>query len=62
MDGIYLHFWGNLFQRCEEEIQYILHFIIPTLQGIHGYQEEWLGGGQGFCSNTGEVHVPEELQ
>ena len=62
MDERDIHWWGNLLINCKAEIQPLLHLITTTIQGLHGYQEEWVGLGQGFHSRTGEGHGPEEVQ
>ena len=61
MDELDIHFWGNLFRNFESAIQPLLNLIIPTLQGLHGDQEERVGGGQGVHSRSREGHVTEEL-
>ena len=52
---------GEKFRNVKAEIHPLLHLIMPTLQGIHGDQEGWVGGGQGFHSRACEGHGTEEV-
>ena len=36
---------SNIFKNCEPAIDPLLNLIMNNLQGLHGEQEEWVGGG-----------------
>ena len=38
IDKQYLYCWRNLFRNFGWELQPILHLLMPTLQGLYGYQ------------------------
>ena len=59
MDELDLHCWVNLFRNCEAEIKPLLHLIINTIQGLHGYQEYWVVGIQRIHIRSGKGHGPE---
>ena len=59
IDEQYLHFSGELLIYCELTIQLLLRLRMPTLQGLHGDQEEQVGGRQAIISIIGKVCVPK---
>ena len=62
MDEQDIHCKVNLIRNFEAEIKPLLRLIMPTLQVLHEYQEEGVGGGKVFHRRTSKAHVPEEVK
>ena len=58
MDERDIHCRGNLLRDFEAKIQPLINLIMPTIQRIHGEQEEFVGVRQGIIRRIVKYHDP----
>ena len=57
-----LHCRRIIIGYCESTTKPLLHLVTPTIQGLHGYQEEWVEGRLVTLSIACKKHEPEEIK